>query len=198
MAAQSINALNISSGPDAEPFTTAQAKAFLRVDVDTDDALIDNLVKSARIMCETETGLQLITAEYTWKLDGFPRGYVFDLPVTPVQSVDSISYIDASGTSQSLATTVYQSDVSGEIARVGLKSGQVWPSTASDTFNTVTITFTAGYGDASADIPQSLRDGMAMIIAHWYENREAVSEATKIPVPMGVKYLWGSRGYKKI
>ena len=34
----------------------------------------------------------------------------------------------------------------------------------------------AGYGATSANVPELLRQGVLMLVAHWYEHREAVGQ----------------------
>jgi uncharacterized phiE125 gp8 family phage protein len=53
----------------------------------------------------------------------------------------------------------------------------------------VTVTYVAGYGDASTDIPEGIRQAVRMMVAHFYENREAVTEAKLMDVPVGVRHL---------
>ena len=45
-----------------------------------------------------------------------------------------------------------------------------WPSAAPHA-NGIEIAFTAGYGDAAADVPEPIRQALLLLIAHWYEHR---------------------------
>jgi len=65
--------------------------------------------------------------------------------------------------------------------RVKLKSGSTWPTHRR--FDSFIISFTCGYGDAAADIPETLKQAVLQLIAHLYENRESID------IPAGVKIL---------
>ena len=48
----------------------------------------------------------------------------------------------------------------------------------------------AGYG-AATGVPQAIRQGILLLAAHFYENREAVSmEPGAAELPLGVAALW--------
>lgn len=160
--------------PAAEPVTAAEAKLHLKVDFDDDDALITAMIEAGRIMAEAYTQRQLITATYTLTANDFPGGYgIINLPRTPLGAVSSISYEDTAGDTQTLSTDVYEAINSDTCAYVVLKPGQVWPSVQSDKYEAVTVTFTAGYGAASTDVPDAVRVGILQLIGDMYENREA-------------------------
>lgn len=117
----------------------------------------------------------------------------------PCKSITSIEYIDVSqmGTNPpaytTLATSRYLTDLSTEPARLTPAYGNVWPVTL-DVTNSVRVTFTAGYGTAS-DVPQPIKQAMYMLIAHWYENREASTMGPQNgPVAFAVDaLLWSYR-----
>lgn len=166
--------LTLTTPPAVEPISTAEAKAHIRVDHSDDDTYIDTLVSAARQDTERVTWRQMITATYTLTLDRFPENVDFiELPRPPLQAVSSITYVDVNGDTQTWADTNYTVATGGGAGRVNLVAGKVWPSMQTR-FNSVTITYTAGYGDASTDVPEVLRQGMLLKIGHWYENREAV------------------------
>lgn len=166
----------LKTAPTAEPVSTAEAKTHLRVDSSDDDTYIDTLVKAARYVCEAMTNRQLITATYELYLDGFPsdNAWIY-LPHPPLQSVTSIAYTDSAGDAQTLSSsTGYQTDTKGIIGHVEPARFTIWPATYADTLNTVTITYKAGYGDASTNVPQSAIHGIKLLVGNWYENRESV------------------------
>ncbi len=164
--------LTQTSAPAVEPLSTAEAKKHLKVEFADEDTLIDSLIVAARIMAEAYTVRQLITATYTLTLRDFPGGFgKIDLSPTPLGSVSSITYLDTSGTSQTLATSVYEAVTDDVSAKVVLKPSQVWPSVQSGKYETVTVTFTAGYGAAGSNVPESARTGMLLLIGDFYHNR---------------------------
>lgn len=162
-----------TTAPDTEPLTTAQAKTHLRITHDDDDTYIDTLVAAARGVAETVTKKQLVTAEWTWTLDRFPRsGRIFNVPRPPLQSVGSINYVDENGDSQLWDSSNYDVDTSSVQGRIAEAFGVSWPGTRPQ-MEAVTIVFDAGYG-AAETVPATITRGMLFLVGHMYENREEV------------------------
>jgi Phage gp6-like head-tail connector protein len=101
-------------------------------------------------------------------------GYGILLPFSPLISVDSIKYIDTTGTQQTLALAAYSVDTYSEPARIMNAYGYAWPSTRQQ-INAVEVTFTCGYGTAPSSVPAGIRHWILMMTATMYENREAVA-----------------------
>jgi hypothetical protein len=61
-------------------------------------------------MAEAYLGKALISQVWEYSTAGFPWGYdpFIRLPVEPVQSVDSITYVDRAGVMQTLAPAAYE------------------------------------------------------------------------------------------
>lgn len=183
-------ALTEVTAPAAEPVTTAQAKAQIRVDISDDDTLIDGLVTTARQVVETITRRALITQTWDWVLDEFPAGDTLVLPLPPLQSVTSITYVDTDGNSGTVSSGDYIVDTDSEPGRVVLKTGSTWPSVSLRAANGVTVRFVAGYGSAGSNVPQAIRQALLLIVGHLYENREATVGVGNVQtVPMGAEYL---------
>jgi len=78
--------------------------------------------------------------------------------------------------------TSYHIDTSeNSPGRIKLKSGYSWPTHRG--FASFIITIKAGYGDAAADIPYSIKQAILQVIGHLYENRESQE------VPDGAKSI---------
>lgn len=189
--------LSLVSAPAAEPITTAVAKLHLRVDHETDDALIDTLCAAAREYVEARTQRKLITQTWDLKLDRFPvRGQwnremhvptitrhpaAIVLPLLPVASVTSVTYVADSGASTVLDSGLYTTDIlAGSDAspvRIVPAYEQVWPSTR-PVINAVAVRFVCGYGTAGTLVPGGLLAAMKLLIGHWYAHRESVVVAT--------------------
>ena len=73
-----------------------------------------------------------------------------------MQSISSVTYLDADGATQTVAGSVYTLDNADEHGRawVLLQDGEEWPDVG-DYGNAVTVTFVAGYGAAAA-VPAAL------------------------------------------
>lgn len=168
-------ALVLVSPPAIEPISLSEAKAQLRVEAPDEDQLIQSLISAARQHLDGRAGLlgrALITQTWDLGLDGFPS--LIEVPLPPLQSVMSITYVDSGGESHGLPESEYQVDAGSEPARVMAASGRSWPSTRTQ-LNAVTVRFVAGYGDNPADVPQPLRQAILLLTTHWYEQRGIVS-----------------------
>ncbi len=178
--------LNLATAAAAEPVSVSEQKSFSRVDISTDDTLIGTLITAARQYVENHLGCRIYTQTWDLFLDRFPResGQIF-LPFGPWQSITSISYVDVSGTTQTLASTVYGLD-SYDISapRLYLKYAQYWPVERMIQ-NAVTIRHVCGY----ATIPENIKLAIKLIVGHYYETRSN-SNAMKLEnIPMGAKSL---------
>lgn len=187
--------IKLITGPAIEPFTTEEAKDHLRVDISDDDAYIDGLVIAARRYFEDVSNRALITQTWRLDLDRWPAEDEIIIPRAPLQSVGSVAYLDQDGNSTTWATSNYIVDADSEPGRVVLAYGQSWPTTILYPVNPIRITFTAGYGDDAADIPEQMIQCLKLMIGHWYEHREPVIVGRQVlTVPFTIESLiWLNR-----
>lgn len=186
--------LTSTGGPNTEPIDLSTAKLHLKQDASADDALINTLITAARQQCEAYTNRVLGTQTFTQTQDGFshfPVAYPswcsgFFIYAAPLVSVDSITYVDPNGVTQTWANTAY--DVvkkANGYSYVRPVFGTVYPITRWQTA-AVTVSVTAG-----GSVPDALIAGMLLLIGHWYENREAVIHSRfAVELPLGVEALW--------
>lgn len=125
----------------------------------------------------------------------------FRLPWPPLQSVTSITWTDTAGNVSTVPSSTYIVDTFSEPGRVALAFGQTWPSqsvqgNAIQPVGGVTVTFVAGYTSA-ANVPQSAKQAMLLLLASWYENREDIvidRRISAVSLPLGVEaLLWRNR-----
>lgn len=181
-------ALVLTEAPAAEPISVSEAKAFLRVDGDDENALIGSLITTARSLIERTLGLALITQSWSYFLDAWPGSLCVVLPIAPVQSVTAIKLYDSSGTPTALGTASYSADVLSQPARIALQAAA--PPVVMRPLNAIEIDFTAGYGDGADAVPSPLRQALLLLVAHWYERREPVTiDGTPLEVPYTVAGL---------
>lgn len=167
-------ALALVTAPTIEPVTLAEAKAHLRITVDDENGLIQTLIGAARQYVETATHRALLQQTWDDKRDAFPCGDIV-LPLAPVTSVTSVSYVDQNGDTQVWSSALYDTDLpvgpQAAKARITPGYGEIYPITRAE-INAVTIRFVAGYGTTAATVPASLRAAIKGLIGHWYYNRE--------------------------
>ena len=130
------------------------------------------------------------------KLDHVPCGTDIKFPNPPLLTVSSFAYVDTSGNSTTWSSTNYSVLSDADPGRLALAYNASWPAVRTQP-EAITITYTAGYGAASA-VPQTIKHAVKMLVAHWYESREPVVIGTIIAdLPMAVDALlsaesWGS------
>lgn len=148
-----------------EPITLAEAKLHLRVEGTAEDTLITGLISAARQRCEGECKRALIPQRRIALLDAFPCEVGLGPNVT---GITSVTYRDAGGAVQTLASTAYRLVDERTLVPVS-----AWPAG-----DTVRVTFTCGaYAGTSADssVPAALKSWMLLQLGAMYAQREAVS-----------------------
>jgi uncharacterized phiE125 gp8 family phage protein len=157
--------------PAAEPLSLAEAKAWLRVDHDDDDALIAALVASARIHIEKETRRALIAQ--TWRIvrDAWPAGGRIEAYPAPLRQVLAARVYDSAGAAQAIDAEVFAIDgaaAPGVIAFAPYALPRPGRAIAG-----IEIDVEAGYGATASDVPEPFKQAIRQLVAHWYENRGA-------------------------
>lgn len=171
----------VTTAAAAAVISTADMKAFLKVDSSSEDAMIDVLIAAATHHAQNYLEQAFITQTITEKFDSFDA---FRLSVHPVASVEEVAYLDSAGDEQTLDSSVYVADTYSRRAVIELANGQTWP-TALAQRNAVSIKYVAGYGAAGANVPADIRLAIMQIVADAYNNRQDdVKE-----IPTSSKYL---------
>jgi uncharacterized phiE125 gp8 family phage protein len=189
--------LTLSTAPTLNVVTMSEVYDHLRVDVTgspgepVDATYITTLRNAAEAYLDGYSGIMgraLLTQTWVLKLDYFPHR--IDLPLPPLQSVSSITYLDTDGASQTLATSVYQVVNNGNSPSYICEAyNQVWPTTY-DQPQAVTVTFVAGW--ASADlVPENIALAIKLLVGEWYDNRKASSDKSFEELPFAVRALLG-------
>ncbi|MFZ5829816.1 MAG: head-tail connector protein [Planctomycetota bacterium] len=168
-----------------------EARQHCHVDHGHEDEYLEGLLRKATALVEGRLDQQLITATRRWTLDRFPAR-VLKVPYGPLRSVTSIEYTDEAGETQTLEE--YQVDADSQPGRIAPEYEQSWPSTRG-VLAAVRITYQCGYGDEPADVPETIRHALALLVAHWYRFREPASEGSVSSVPLSVDALLGLADY---
>ena len=183
--------------PISEPLTLAETKRHLRVeeDFEDDDDLILSYIGAARSYFEEHDDRRLITQTWLVGLNSFRSPVTMpplvsspisfhsqtdiELPLRPLQVVNSIKYIDTDGDQITLDPSFYEVDAISFLPRIRPAFGETWPLTRCH-MNAVEIECVFGYGDAVA-VPDTLFDGtnyFLTITANWTTNIGVTDKTT--------------------
>lgn len=184
-------AWRIKTEPAALPVIVAEARDHCDYDSSDRDNYFRQLIKAAMKTVERWEWRSLITQTLEIRLDAFPTGKddVIYVPRPRLISVTSINYVDTTGTTQTLSSSLYSTDVYSEPGRIKPAYGQVWPTTRSSTMNAVTIEVEAGYGPAHANVPEDTHQLIYLLVKHFWDNPAAVTDVQVKDLPMGVDAL---------
>lgn len=159
-----------------EPLDVAEAKDHLNFSQSEhdQDGQVARWIKAGRQKLEKDTGVALL--EQTWRasIEQFPsyRQSLY-LPVWPVQSISSFSYVDRDGAEQDLIISPSNFILSsrGRPAELGLIETASWP-TDSRKFNPGTLEFVAGWTKPK-DIPADLLMALLKLVGDFAGFRES-------------------------
>ncbi len=171
--------LTLITAPTVQPVSVPDAARQLNISHSDDDLLLEGLISSVTSYFDGSEGIlgrALITQTWDLKIDCPPASDNdhINLPLPPLQSITYIKYYDVDGVLQTWASSNYTVDTGSKPGRVYPAYNKSWPETQ-DIRNAMTIRMVCGYGAAGSSVPQDLKQMMLGLIAHWYENREAVS-----------------------
>ena len=152
----------------------------------------DNWLRN-RIIAGTEEAENFTWSRFvtqTWKQYFDLFSDPMELRYPPLSSVASIQYIDSSGTTQTVASTVYELADDDGVGLVRLKYGQTWPTPRGHD-DDVWITFVCGYG-TPAEVPQTIKHAIILYTAHQWNNREG-----ETPIPQAFYDLLRNYSYRR-
>jgi uncharacterized phiE125 gp8 family phage protein len=162
--------------PASAALSLAQAKAHLRVEGSDEDTLIDDYVAAAQQMVEGMTGVRLVTQTVTIRSDDWDD--LARLPIAPVQSVSSITYVDTAGAAQTVSANDYSVRAEALEPAIQIDFGEVWPERETDSLFTVTAV--VGY----TTVPPVFLSAIRLIVGDLYAMRETAqvgASASQIP-----------------
>lgn len=157
-----------SADPSFEPVTVAQAKAQLGIAAsNTDhDTVLTALIKQARERFEHESNYIVATGTFTIKTDDLGEDEI-EIPLRPVTSITSITYVDTSGNTQTFSGSKYSLSNSGSMPEIVLGYNESWPAIRGHE-DDVTITFVAGHATTDA-VPERIRQAIICQVKHDFE-----------------------------
>lgn len=176
-----------------EKLTVQDVKDLCRIEVDTEDSLIEGWIPPARNLAEILQGIDLVPKRYDLYLDQFPCSEI-ELR-RPLQSVELIRYTDSSNTNTDLTDEEYFVDTARGIVTPAY--GRTWPSFTPRPSSAVLVQFTSGYASDHpfwSNAGSRILQGMKLLISEWYHKRlpEDIGAAD---LPSGLRNLlcWGNK-----
>lgn len=176
--------------PVLEAVTVPEFSKHANVFVNDDDVWALGAIKAAREYAELVQQRQLLTATWRLTLDRFPD-WEIKVPLPPLQSVSSITYVDSAGTTQTLSSANYLVSTDSEPGRITPAYSCYWPQTRIQ-MEAVKITFVAGYTAATL-IPWKTIFAIKGIAAELYINREVTADSAKKTNGMYLRLLESER-----
>lgn len=169
----------------ADGITLADAKAWLKVDHDDDDALIGVLRDAAVNHCEVHTNRYFRTSTFSITAPNFR--HLRRLPVGVLNNVTSITYFkENDATEYTLASSEYTTSLLGDVLHVNFRN--TVPDV--DPYRSDAVKLISGGGVRADLIPEAVRTAALLLVGHWYENRSAVQIGTSvIEMPIAVNAL---------
>ena len=149
--------------PLVEPVSLADAKAYCKIDFDDEDDLITELITVSREQLEEYTGTYFVEKRVTVQLNNSCGGIEIPYGPTP-NAIDPTLMVDAQGC---------QLD-QGYI----LITGNMFKNIQTPWLYFIQMTYSTGYGDVLAPLPQSLILAMKAQIFFNYENRGETTGST--------------------
>lgn len=190
-AGQRANSCIRIDAPTDPVVTLLEMRQHLRLDVigspgsHPDDELVQAFTQSATDELDGwEGNLGRCLMPQTWEYRAPYFGGDLLLPLPPLRSIVSVSYLDGAGDQQTLDAAAYRfiAETSRPSRLVAVAGPTSWPSLAIAS-DAVRVRFTAGYDDAAA-IPGPIKTWIKLRTAQFYENREAVVVGTIVtPLP---------------
>ncbi|WP_366555251.1 head-tail connector protein [Aquibaculum sediminis] len=175
--------------PSGVLLSLAEAKAHLNIDVDAtyDDFTINTYIDAATAYLDGYHGiLGRALLNQTWKQSYAEFSWLLRLRLAPVLEVTQLTYYDRDGQQQTVDSEAYSlfHDDLGPL--VTFHDDYQFPSVANRP-DAVTVTYECGVGDQP--VPHPVKQAALLLVGHWYEHREAVSEVAQSAVPMAVDAL---------
>lgn len=168
----------------------AQFRSHLRLGTGFDesglqDELLLGFLRAAVAAIEARTGKTLIVRVFTWTATDWRDRAGEVLPVTPVQSVDTVTVVAADGGESIVDPAAYrlERDAQRPLLR---PAGGLLPAVSSG--GSLRVSLTAGMSPDWGGLPADLGQAVLLLAAHYYEyrNETALSDGC---MPFGVTSL---------
>lgn len=168
-----MRSLSISSHSTIEPVDTTALRAHCRIQTTAEETLLGQYIKAARIELENKLKRALIPTSFLMELDDFSDTITLLYPPLSTASSDVvITYIDSSGGTATVESSVYTVDPKSEPGRIYLAYNANWPTNIRYVLGCVKIAYSAGY--TTATVPENVKTWIMQRAAVMYKYRESV------------------------
>jgi uncharacterized phiE125 gp8 family phage protein len=154
--------------PASEPLTLDEARLFLRIDTNDDDALLASLIAASRRLVEQATRKCLMAQTWRFGFDQWPaRGFV-RLPLSPLLTLVSVTVMDGSGNRIQQGLNDYRINA---LEPVPVVQANATPPVSAAACGGIQIDAQLGYGNTAAQVPQAMRLALLLILDRLYDTR---------------------------
>jgi uncharacterized phiE125 gp8 family phage protein len=156
--------------PASEPLSLAEAKNFLRVEHDADDALIAALIAGARAAVEKTAHRVLITQTWRIVLDRWPPSGRVVVHIVPLRALVAARVLAADGAPAALDIAAFTLNTVAAPALIAFERASLpEPGRA---LAGIELDVSAGYGESAASVPAPLLHAIRLLLARAYEHRD--------------------------
>jgi|TARA_R100000482_G_C5125861_1_gene148681 uncharacterized phiE125 gp8 family phage protein len=176
----------VSAYAGTESITTAEAKAYLRIDHTFDDDYIDELIKIARLQVLKDTNQSLVEINVTEFRDKWPNDNIIHLAY-PSRVTDVVIFYQKKKDLENPLVQgedyIIRSVPNNNDGRIELLKTY---NLATD-INGIRITYKSN--TINTDDTRPLKIAMYMLIQHFYDNRSPVSYLKVDEMPLAYKHI---------
>ena len=170
--------VQIYTAPTVEPVSVAEFKTFARLDHSDEDAALTLMLQAVREAAEKYLGRALLEQTIYYTMDKW-EGSEIELPYPPLLTVEGVYTRESDGTWTEYDSGNYFVGTEGIPGSIVLIVGAVAPDAPEVDTAGYQIRYTAGYGDAAADVPAAIRQA----ILGWATVAYATRAVTIDPPP---------------
>ena len=146
-----------------------------------ENGLIDAAIKTAESYAENYCKRAFMKQTWRLTLDAIPADDIIELPRPPLSTPSTanvtFTYIDTTGTSQTMPSTCYTIDAESEPARIYKAYDASWPYDIRNHRDAITIEYSVGTTLTTA-VDERLKTWLKYRVGSMYENRESMMVGT--------------------
>jgi uncharacterized phiE125 gp8 family phage protein len=167
--------LKLITPPRFDPVTVREVKGKMGMPLDflDQDAFIYLSIKAATAHFERYGQVQRALMPQTWEkiLQRWPSCDYVELPLPPLVSVTSVTYLDEDGDSAVMDAADYIVSTDQEPGGIVLAANASWPSTTLLPVDPIRIRYECGYADASL-VPPEIRLAILLLVEKHYDGHD--------------------------